>query len=59
LPPEFADDADFIDAVCTDWLPTLHAEGLVDAVDAFCEGIAFTPPKRAACSMPHARWACR
>jgi imidazolonepropionase len=25
------------------WLPSLHAEGLVDAVDAFCEGIAFSP----------------
>jgi len=43
LPPEFANDADgYIDAV-VDWLPTLHAEGLVDAVDAFCEGIGFTP----------------
>ncbi len=43
LPPEFADDADgYIDAVL-DWLPALHAEGLVDAVDAFCEGIGFTP----------------
>ncbi len=43
LPPEFADRADaYIDAVC-DWLPVLHAEGLVDAVDAFCERIAFSP----------------
>jgi len=43
LPPEFADRADaYIDAV-VDWLPRLHAEGLVDAVDAFCEGIGFTP----------------
>ncbi len=43
LPPEFANDADgYIDAVVA-WLPTLHAEGLVDAVDAFCEGIGFTP----------------
>lgn len=43
LPPEFAGDADgYIDAVL-DWLPVLHAEGLVDAVDAFCEGIGFTP----------------
>ena len=24
-----------------DWLPTLHAEGLIDAVDVFCENIAF------------------
>jgi imidazolonepropionase len=43
LPPEFIDDADgYIDAV-VDWLPRLHAEGLVDAVDAFCEGIGFSP----------------
>ena len=43
LPPEFAGDADgYIDAV-VEWLPRLHAEGLVDAVDAFCEGIGFSP----------------
>ncbi len=42
LPPEFAGRADdYIDAVCH-WLPALHAEGLVDAVDAFCERIGFT-----------------
>jgi len=42
LPPEFADRPDaYIDAVC-DWLPRLHAEGLVDAVDAFAERIAFS-----------------
>ena len=43
LPPEYAGRADdYIDAVCG-WLPALVAEGLVDAVDAFCENIAFTP----------------
>ncbi|GAB1408233.1 imidazolonepropionase [Thermomonas brevis] len=43
LPPEYAGDADgYIDAAI-DWLPRLHAEGLVDAVDAFCEGIGFSP----------------
>jgi imidazolonepropionase len=43
LPPEFADRPEaYIDAVC-DWLPRLHAAGLVDAVDAFCEQIGFTP----------------
>ena len=42
LPPEFDGRAeDYIDAVCA-WLPALHAEGLVDAVDAFCERIGFT-----------------
>lgn len=43
LPPDFSGRADdYIDAV-VDWLPRLHAEGLVDAVDAFCERIGFTP----------------
>ena len=43
LPQEYKDRADdYIDAACG-WLPRLHAEGLVDAVDAFCEGIGFTP----------------
>lgn len=43
LPPEFAGRADdYIEAVIT-WLPALQAEGLIDAVDAFCERIAFSP----------------
>lgn len=42
LPPEFTDPQAYIDAVCA-WLPELHAAGLVDAVDAFCEHIAFSP----------------
>ena len=43
LPPEFEGRADdYIEAVCQ-WLPQWHAEGLVDAVDGFCERIAFTP----------------
>lgn len=43
VPPEFAGRPDdYIDAVCA-WLPVLHAEGLVDAVDAFCEHIGFSP----------------
>ncbi|MEO6747407.1 MAG: imidazolonepropionase, partial [Caldimonas sp.] len=42
LPPEYEGRADaYVDAVCG-WLPVLHAEGLVDAVDAFCDRIAFT-----------------
>lgn len=42
LPPEFAGRADdYIASVC-EWLPRLHDEGLVDAVDAFCERIGFT-----------------
>jgi imidazolonepropionase len=43
LPPEYADRADdYIDAACT-WLSSQHAHGLVDAVDAFCDTIGFTP----------------
>jgi imidazolonepropionase len=43
LPPEFAGrHDDYIDAAIG-WLPRLHEEGLVDAVDAFCEGIGFSP----------------
>lgn len=43
LPPEYAGRADdYIDAAIG-WLPALHAEGLVDAVDAFAERIAFDP----------------
>ena len=43
LPPEYEGRADdYIDAVCA-WLPALQAQGLVDAVDAFCETIGFTP----------------
>jgi len=44
LPPEFAGRADdYIDAICKDVLPSIAHEGLADAVDAFCERIAFTP----------------
>lgn len=42
LPPEYKNRADdYIEQVC-EWLPILHSEGLVDAVDGFCENIAFT-----------------
>jgi imidazolonepropionase len=41
LPPEYAGRPDdYIAAVC-EWLQPLHAQGLVDAVDAFCENIGF------------------
>ena len=43
LPPEYAGrSADYIDLVCREMLPALAAEGLVDAVDVFCERIAFS-----------------
>jgi imidazolonepropionase len=44
LPPEFAGDPEgYIDLVCREIIPAVAAEGLADAVDAFCETIAFTP----------------
>jgi len=44
VPPEHSDDPDaYIDEVCIPSLRAAHAEGLVDAVDGFCEGIAFQP----------------
>lgn len=44
LPPEYTGRADDYLAVLTEeWLPQLAGEGLVDAVDVFCETIAFTP----------------
>ncbi|MDR7331192.1 imidazolonepropionase [Roseateles asaccharophilus] len=46
LPPEFTNADDYITAVC-EWLPELRAAGLVDAVDAFCEHIAFSPAQTA------------
>ena len=44
LPPEYKDRADdYIEHICSEMLPVLAAEGLVDAVDAFCEYLAFSP----------------
>ena len=43
LAPEYDGRPDaYIEAVCA-WLPDLHAQGLVDAVDAFCDTVGFTP----------------
>jgi imidazolonepropionase len=43
VPSEMAGNkAGYIDAVCNEMLPAIAAEGLADAVDAFCEGIAFS-----------------
>lgn len=44
IPPEYKGRADaYIDEVVLPSLHAAHTEGLVDAVDAFCEGIAFSP----------------
>ncbi len=43
LPDEYAGRSDeYIDHVCNDMLPAVAAQGLADAVDGFCEGIAFS-----------------
>jgi imidazolonepropionase len=44
LPPEYRDDPDaYVDLVCNRMIPAAAEAGLADAVDAFCEGIGFTP----------------
>jgi imidazolonepropionase len=43
LPPEFSGRTDAYVEEVLRMLPVLHREGLVDAVDAFCERIAFSP----------------
>ncbi|MCA1749624.1 MAG: imidazolonepropionase [Sphingomonadales bacterium] len=44
LPPEYKEDADgYVALVCEEMIPAAAANGLADAVDAFCEGIGFTP----------------
>jgi len=48
LPPEAKGDKDaFIDLVAGTIVPAVAAEGLADAVDGFCEGIAFSPEQMA------------
>ena len=48
LPPEYKDDrAGYIRDVVMAGMDRAHAEGLIDAVDGFCEGIAFTPDEMA------------
>jgi imidazolonepropionase len=43
VPPEFDGDADrYLDLLCDEVLPAVAAEGLADAVDGFCERIAFS-----------------
>ena len=43
VPPEFQDNADnYIDLICDELLPEVVAGRLADAVDAYCESIAFS-----------------
>ncbi|MGH6888889.1 MAG: imidazolonepropionase [Rhizomicrobium sp.] len=44
LPPEAHGDKDaYIDTLCRDWIPDIAGANLAEAVDGFCETIAFTP----------------
>jgi len=44
VPPEFEGRADaYVAQVCDEIIPAMAADGLADAVDGFCEGIAFSP----------------
>jgi len=46
VPPEFAGKADdYIDLICEEMLPELAERQLADAVDAYCESIAFDAPQ--------------
>jgi imidazolonepropionase len=48
VPPEFRGRADdYIDVVCEEMMPAVAEAGLADSVDAFCEGIAFSPAQTA------------
>ncbi|WP_321389165.1 imidazolonepropionase [uncultured Desulfuromusa sp.] len=44
VPPEYINDSDrYIELVCKEMIPLVATEGLADAVDVFCEKIAFSP----------------
>jgi imidazolonepropionase len=46
VPPEFANNADdYIDLICDELLPQVVEQNLADAVDAYCESIAFSAPQ--------------
>jgi imidazolonepropionase len=47
VPPEFDNADDYVDYVCRDTIPAAARAGLADAVDAFCESIAFSAAQTA------------
>ncbi len=48
VPPEYAQRRDaYLDLVCETMLPRIARDGLADAVDVFCDTIAFTPAETA------------
>jgi imidazolonepropionase len=46
-PPEAASSESYIDMVCNQMIPAVAEEGLAETVDAFCEGIGFSPEQTA------------
>ena len=43
IAPEYKDNSQaYVDLLCSEWLPALKEAKLVDAVDVFCESIAFS-----------------
>lgn len=57
LPPEYKDNrSGYIDLICNDIIPQAAKEQLADAVDAFCEGIGFTPEETRRVFDAAARW---
>jgi len=48
IPPEYTTDPDaYVTLICDEVLPRVAAEGLADAVDAFCETVALTAEQTA------------
>ncbi len=46
VPPEYSGNAEgYIDLICEELLPVVAERGLADAVDAYCESIAFSAPQ--------------
>lgn len=46
IPPEFKDNANgYIDLICDELLPEVQENELADAVDGYCESIAFDAPQ--------------
>jgi len=57
LPPEYKDDrSGYIDLICKELIPQVAKDNLADAVDAFCEGIGFTPDETRRVFDAAARW---
>ena len=60
VPPEYAERRDeYLALVCDEMLPRIAREGLADAVDVFCDTIAFSVENRRACSTPRGGSASR